>query len=97
MPIYIGLMKLTEQGAKDIKNAPESIKNAIKASEAAGGKNIGFYVTMGEYDYVVISEQPSDEATMLQLAGIASNGLVKTKTLKAFTLDEFEEIVKKLP
>jgi uncharacterized protein with GYD domain len=25
MPIYVGLMKLTEQGAKDIKNAPESM------------------------------------------------------------------------
>ena len=97
MPIYIGLMKLTDQGAKDIKNAPERVKAAIEASEATGGKNIGFYVTMGEYDYVVISEQPSDEATMVQLAGIASNGLVRTKTLKAFTLDEFEGILKKLP
>ena len=97
MPTYILLMNLTDQGAKNIKDAPERVKTTVKAAEAAGSKNIGFYLTMGEYDYIAITESPSDEAAMLQLAAIASAGNVKTKTLKAFTLDEFEEIVKKLP
>ena len=97
MPTYILLMNLTEQGAKDIKNAPERVKNTIKAAEAAGNKTLGFYLTMGEYDYIAISEAPNDEAALLQLAAIASAGNVKTKTLKAFTMDEFEAFVKKLP
>ena len=29
-----------------------------------GGKLIGFYLTMGEYDYVAIGEAPNDEAAM---------------------------------
>jgi len=52
---------------------------------------------MGEYDYVGIGECPNDEtAIALALAG-GSQGNVRTTTLKAFTKDEFAEIVKKLP
>jgi uncharacterized protein with GYD domain len=56
MVTYIVLMKLTDQGIKDIKNAPQRIEAAAKALEAMGGKMTGFYLTMGEYDYVVIGE-----------------------------------------
>ena len=97
MPTYILLMNLTEQGAKNIKDAPERVKTTIKAAEAAGSKTTSFYLTMGEYDYIAISESPNDEAAMAQLMAIAAAGNVKTKTLKAFSLDEFGEIVKKLP
>jgi uncharacterized protein with GYD domain len=62
MPKYVILMKMTEQGSKDIRNAPERIENGIKLLEKMGGKLIGFYLVMGEYDYVGIGECPSDEA-----------------------------------
>jgi len=97
MATYIMLMKLTDQGIKDIKNAPGRIEAGIKALEAMGGKVTGFYVTMGEYDYVAIGEAPSDEVAMAFLLGLGSLGNVRTTTLKAFTREEFAEIVKKLP
>jgi uncharacterized protein with GYD domain len=97
MPTYIVLMNLTEQGAKDIKNAPERVQTAVDALENAGGKLVGFYLTMGEYDYVSVVEVPSDEVALLQLFGLAMGGNVNTTTLKAFTLEEFGEIVKQLP
>ena len=52
MPTYISLMKLTEQGIKDIKGAPSRIEAASKGIEALGGKLIEVYAVMGEYDYV---------------------------------------------
>jgi len=91
------LMKLTEQGVKNIKNAPQRIEQAFKTVEAMGGKAIGFYAVMGEYDYVIIGECPSDEVMMTFLLGLGSLGNTRTTTLKAFTKDEFVEIVKKLP
>lgn len=97
MPTYIMLMKLTEQGVKDIKNAPQRIEQAAKAAEAMGGKMIAFYSVMGEYDYVVIGECPSDEVMMTFLLGLGSLGNARTTTLKAFTSDEFVGMVKKLP
>ncbi len=97
MPNYITLFKLTDQGAKAIKEAPGRIEAGIKAFEKMGGKLIGFYTVMGEYDYVSIGEAPSDEvATAFSLA-IGSLGNVRTTTMKAYTTKEFEAIVKKLP
>lgn len=97
MPTYVILMNLTEQGVKNIKDAPTRIEAAAKALEAAGGKMIGFYLTLGQYDYVAIAEGPSDEVALMQLLGLGAAGNVRTTTLKAFTREEFGEIVKKLP
>jgi len=97
MPTYILLMNLTEQGIKDIKEAPARIEAATKGLEAAGGKMLGFYTVMWQYDYVAITECPSDEVALIQLMGLGALGNVRTTTLKAFTQEEFAKIVKKLP
>lgn len=97
MPTYVILMNLTDQGIKDIKEAPARIDEAAKALEAAGGKLLAFYTVMGQYDYVAIAEGPSDEVALAQLLALGMAGNVRTVTLKAFTKDELAEIVKKLP
>jgi len=97
MPTYVLLMKLTDQGAKDIKNAPARIEAGIKALQAMGGRLIGFYAVMGEYDYIAIGESPSDEATSAFSLTLSSLGNVKTTTLRAFTAEEFAQIVKNIP
>jgi uncharacterized protein with GYD domain len=48
-------MKLTERGAKDLKNAPRRFESAIKAWELMGGTMLGAYFVMGEYDYIAIT------------------------------------------
>lgn len=97
MPTYVILMNLTEQGIKDIKNAPERIGKATKDLESMGGKLTGFYCVMGDYDYVAIAEAPSDEVATSSLLALGAAGNVRTTTLKAFSKEEFIEIVKKLP
>ena len=97
MPNYIILMKLTDQGAKAIKDAPGRIEAGIKGFEKMGGKVISFYAVMGEYDYVVVGEAPNDEvATTFSLA-LGSLGNVRTTSLRAFTKEEFAAMTKKLP
>ncbi len=97
MPTYISLMKLTDQGIKNIKDAPRRVEEAAKGVEATGGKMIGFYLVMGEYDYVTVVEGTSDEAAMTFLLRLGSLGNVRSTTLKAFTKEELAEMVKKLP
>jgi uncharacterized protein with GYD domain len=97
MATHIVLMKLTEQGIKDIKNAPQRVDAAAKAIEAIGGKLTGFYFTLGEYDYITIIEGLTDEVGASFLLKLGSAGNVRTTTLKAFTKNEFAEMVKKLP
>jgi len=97
MATYISLMKFTDQGIKDIKEAPERIEKAFKGLEAMGGKIVDFYATMGEYDYVTIAEGPSDEVAMTFLLGLGAAGNVRTTTLKAFKREDFIKLVKMLP
>ena len=52
---------------------------------------------MGEYDYVGIAEAPNDEVAMTFMLGLGSAGNVRTTTLKAFTTEQFAEMVNKLP
>jgi len=97
MPNYVILMKLTDQGAKSIKDAPGRMEAGIKAFEKMGGKVINFYAVMGEYDYVGVGEAPSDEVATTFALALGSLGNVKTTTLRAYTKEEFAAMVKKLP
>jgi uncharacterized protein with GYD domain len=97
MPLYITLYKFTDQGIKNIKDAPGRFQDGLKAWEGMGGKLIGFYLTMGEYDYVSVGEAPSDEVAAAFNLALGSLGNVRTTTLKAFSTEEMAEIVKKIP
>jgi uncharacterized protein with GYD domain len=90
-------MKLTEYGAKTIKEAPARIEAAVKNLEKMGGKMIGFYLTTGEYDYISIGEVPNDDVLLAFLLGLGTLGTVKTTTVRAFSRDELAAAVKKLP
>jgi len=97
MSTFIMMMKLTDQGAKAIKEAPARMEAGIKAWESLGGKMLGFYITMGEYDYVAVGEAPSDEVAAAFLLSLGALGNVHTTTLKAFPREQFANLVKKLP
>jgi uncharacterized protein with GYD domain len=94
---YILLMKRTGQGLQDIKNLPAAIEEGMKVWQTMGGKVIGFYAVMGEYDYVAIGEAPSDQAAMSFAMRLSAGGNLTTTTLKAFTKDELADMIKKLP
>jgi uncharacterized protein with GYD domain len=97
MQTYVTLYKFTDQGIKNIKDIPRLMEDNIKNWEAVGGKVIGLYTLMGEYDFIGIGEAPSDEIAMAFLMAMGSRGNVRTTTLKAFTKEQFAAMVKKLP
>jgi uncharacterized protein with GYD domain len=97
MSTYVILMKYTDEGIKRVMGAPKRIQEGIEAMEAKGGKLIGFYSVMGRYDFVAIGKAPDDESTSHFILKLGSLGNVRTVTFRAFTMEEFAEIVKKLP
>jgi len=96
MPTYINLVSWTDQGIRNIKEAPQRIDAFRKTVESAGGKLTGFYVTMGKYDIVTIIDAPSDEAVANISLNTGSKGSVRTETMKAFTEQEFRNILTKM-
>ena len=91
------LMKLTEQGAEDIKGAPARIEQSLKVVEQMGGKVLGFYAVTGEYDYIAIGEMPSEEAGLTFTLGLTAQGNVKVTTCRAYTQEEFAAAVGRIP
>jgi uncharacterized protein with GYD domain len=97
MVTYMMLMKLTNQGIKNIRNAPERYEGAIKAFEKTGGKLIGFWIAVGRYDYVSVGESTSDEAALAFAVALSSLGNVRVESVKLYNKDLFTELIKKLP
>ncbi|MFH0916546.1 MAG: GYD domain-containing protein [bacterium] len=97
MPTYGLLMKYTDQGIKNIKDSPRRLAEGAKAYEAMGGKVLGYWATMGEYDILAIGEIPNDEAASAFALALSAQGNVRTTSFRMFTPEEFEKSVKMLP
>jgi uncharacterized protein with GYD domain len=97
MPHYVTLVRYTQQGVAKIKDSPKRLDAAKKAAEGAGGKIHGWYLTMGKYDAVLISEFPNDDAAARFMLSTAALGNITTQTLKAFNEGEYRKIIASLP
>jgi uncharacterized protein with GYD domain len=97
MPTYISLIKLTHQGVTNIKEGPSRLDAGKETLKAFGSDLKAFYLTMGQYDIVTISEAPDDAAACKVALAVSSSGNVSTETLRAFTEDEYRDIVAALP
>ena len=83
MVTNIVLMKLTDKGIADVKNSPKRIAEAMKLWESMGGKTIGVYLTMGDFDIVAIGEGPDEEAAARFGLALGAAGTVRTTSLKS--------------
>lgn len=97
MATYITMLNFTQQGVENIKDAPDRLAAASQAFEAMGAEMKQFFLTMGRYDAVVIIEAPDAETVAKLALTIGSQGNVQTETLRAFSQDEFLDIVSGLP
>jgi uncharacterized protein with GYD domain len=95
MPHYIILGNFTEQGIKNVRQAPKRDEEARRMIEQAGGK-MNIYYTLGEYDFVAMTEMSDDESIMKFLLQAGSLGNVRTKTLKAWTESDSKKVISQL-
>ncbi|MBP1622249.1 MAG: hypothetical protein H6Q07_269 [Acidobacteria bacterium] len=96
MSIFVVLYKFTDQGIKNIKDSPKRLQAGIKAFEAKGGKVLGAYYTMGEYDLVTIGEIADEQAGLAHTLAQTAMGHVKSTTLRGFTAVEFSDVIEKM-
>ena len=97
MPGYICYATFTQQGLKDLKSAPEIIKQSKANLEKMGVKVVGVWATFGRYDLVAIFDAP-DDYTAATVALISSaRGNWTTETVRALSEDEFAQVVQRLP
>jgi uncharacterized protein with GYD domain len=93
MPSYIALLNWTPQGSASVKDSPSRLDAGRKAFKKLGVKIKDTYLTMGRYDLVCVIEAPDDETFARAILSLASQGNVRTETLKAFTEAEYRKII----
>jgi uncharacterized protein with GYD domain len=96
MPHYISLMRWTSQGMAGLPAWRERVEEGERVIEASGGRLIGVYVTLGRYDVVEIFEAPDDETAAEILMKLQRHGAEHTETLRGFTREEAEAIIRRL-
>jgi uncharacterized protein with GYD domain len=97
MVTYMMLMKLTDQGIKNVKEAPKRIEEGLKAFEKTGGKLIGFWIAIGKYDYVSVGESASEESALAFAVGLTAQGNVRVESVKLYSREQFAGLIKMLP
>lgn len=97
MPTYIALVSFTDQGMRHIKQTTERAKGLVDAASRLGLKIKEIYWTMGPFDAFFTVDAPDDEAVTTLALSLGSLGNVRTQTLRAFSADEMNKIIGRLP
>lgn len=93
MPIYIALLKWTPHGLQTLKESPSRLDAARKSFEAAGVEMKEFYMVTGRYDMIAICEAPNEGSLARALLSVTSKGAMTSETCRAFTEQEYRQIV----
>lgn len=93
MPKYIGLTSWTDEGIKHVKDSPTRLDQARQLAKSEGATLEQFFMVTGEHDMVVVIDAPDDATLARFLLKLARGGAVRTRTMRAFTEEEYRAIV----
>jgi len=97
MPTFISYLNWTEQGIRNVKDAPDRAEAARAAIKNLGGEIKDVYLTTGQYDLLVITDLPDADSMAKFALTLAQQGNVRSTTVRGFTEDEFRTIIDDLP
>jgi uncharacterized protein with GYD domain len=97
MATYIALCDFTDQGIRNIKETTHRAEMVGAAGRKAGVTVKSILWTLGSYDLVAQFEAAHEAAITAFGLAIGMQGNVRTQTMRAFTRDEMNAILAKLP
>jgi uncharacterized protein with GYD domain len=97
MATYVVLVNFTDQGVRNVKQTTERAKAISAAGTKLGVKVTDTYWTLGTCDAVLIADAPNDEAMTALSLSVSSLGNVRTQTMRAYSADEMNKILAKMP
>ena len=95
MPLFITQGRFTREYIKGGLAKPEDRQAAIsRLCEQVGGKLVSLYFTLGQYDFIVISDMPDAKAvSMLAFVAAGGGGIEGSVTTQAFTTSEARDML----
>src|SRR5262249_17989997 len=75
MPIYISRGRFTTDAVKGMLAKPENREDAVaNLFKSVGGRLIGWYLTFGRHDWLVIGEFPDEKVAASAVLAAAAGG-----------------------
>ena len=94
MPLFITQGRFTREYIRGGLAKPEDRYVVIsRLIEQAGGKLVSLYITLGQHDFMLVSEMPDAKAaTILAFVATGGGGIEGSVTTQAFTTAEAKEM-----
>ena len=97
MPTFIMSLNWTEQGIRSVKDAPKRGKAARELAKKMGVEIKQLFLTSGDNDFLIIVDAPNGDNVAKFALAVGSQGNVRTRTVRAWSEDEFVKMISELP
>ena len=97
MVTYIGMLNFTDKGIQSVKETTKRAAAAKETAQKLGVNMRDIYWTMGDCDVVCVLESEDEQALAAFSLAVAMQGNVRTRSLRAYTAGEMDNILAKLP
>ncbi len=88
---------LTEEGVRNLKDAPKRAQASRELAKKIGVEIKQVYMTTGESDLVFFVEAPTGDNMLKFAMALGMRGHLRTKTARAWPMDDFMKLVAELP
>ncbi|WP_063712141.1 GYD domain-containing protein [Bradyrhizobium japonicum] len=89
MPLFITQGRFAQDAIKGMLAKPEDRSETVGQLFAkSGGKLLAYYMTFGEYDFLIVSEGPYEGVAISVI--VAAGGVTDLKTTLAMTSDDMK-------
>ena len=97
MPTFITQGRYTPEAIRGMLSNPDEDRAASLAQlfAASGGKLLSYYMTFGDYDFVVVSEGPYEGVAPSTIVTAASGSVTDLKTTIAVPATEMKTLLAK--
>lgn len=97
MPTFITQGRYTPEAIRGMLSNPDEDRAARLAQlfAASGGKLLSYYMTFGDYDFVVVSEGPYEGVAPSTIVTAASGSVTELKTTIAVPATEMKTLLAK--
>ena len=95
MATYVVLIDWTQQGVENFRDSVDRYEAAQSQFEGLGVRFRDIYWTLGSHDIVSIVDAPDSETLAAALLRLASQGNLRTTTLRAFSGEEMRGVIAK--
>jgi len=94
---FYDVAQLDRQGIRAVKDSPKRSEDARELAKKVGVEIKHLYLTSGDSDLVIFVDAPSGDNVAKFALAVSSLGNVRTRTVRAWSAEEYRKLISELP